>query len=127
MFLAQANQKSYIKQYCGSTPQYKIRDIIRLDTKNLFIKKSSRKLKNRHTRKYSVKKLINFYAIKSNLSSNLYIYFVFHINFIKSVTINLSHLGYMQPFKLLTKVNKKSKYKISAIINFHIFRRAKKL
>ena len=83
MLIVQANHECHANQHRDPATQYKIRDLIWLDTKNLFTKRSSRKLENRHTGKYQVKKIISNHGVKLDLSSNLYIYFFFYVNLLK--------------------------------------------
>ena len=52
MLIAQADHERHANQHRGLAPQYKIGDLVLLDTRNLFTKQPSRKLKNCHVGKY---------------------------------------------------------------------------
>lgn len=56
----------------------------------------------------------------------LYIYFILHINFFKSIVINLCQCDYIQLFNLLININRKIKYEVIIIINFCFFYKTKK-
>lgn len=84
-------------------------------------------LENFHTGKYPIKKVISLYIGELDLPPDFCIYLVFYIKLLELVATNPSHLGYMQPLSLLIEVDRKIKYKVLAIVNFHLFGRAKKL
>ena len=48
MLIAQADHECHANQHRGPAPQYQIGDLVWLDTRNLFTKRPSRKLENRH-------------------------------------------------------------------------------
>ena len=98
-----------------------------LDTKNLFTKQLSRKLENRYAGKYWVKKIISNHVVELDLPSDLHIYLVFHINLLKLAVSDNPHPGHVQPPSLPIKVDKETKYEITAIVDFRLFGKIKKL
>lgn len=127
MLIVQADQKHYTNQYRGLVLPYKIRDLVQLDIRNLFIKQPSKKLKNCCIGKYQAKKIISNHIVKLNFLNNLHIYFIFHVNLLKPFATNDPYLSYIQPLDLSIKVNGKIKYEVTAIIDSCFFRRIKKL
>lgn len=126
MFLAQIDQKYYANQCHSPAPQYKVGDMVWLDTRNLFTKRSSYKLENCHTGKYLVKKVISPYIIELDLFLDLSVYPMFHINLLKLAVTDLSHLSNVQPFGPLIKFEREIKYEIFAIVDSCHFGKAKK-
>ena len=90
MLLAQADLKCHANRHCGPAPQYKIEDLVWLDTRNLFTKRLSRKLENCHLGKYQVKKIISNYAVELDLPSDLHVHPVFYINLFEPVATDKS-------------------------------------
>lgn len=70
-------------------------DMIWFDTKNLFTKRSSCKLKNCHAGKYPVKRVISPYIVELDLLSDLCVYFVFYLNLLKLAVIDPPHLSHV--------------------------------
>lgn len=54
-------------------------------------------------------------------------HFVFHVNFFKPAATNKPHLGYIQPLEPPITVDGKIEYKVTAIVDFCIFEKIKKL
>lgn len=127
MLIAQADHEHHANQHCSLAPQYKKRDLIWLDIRNLFIKQPSRKLENCYTEKYHVKKIISNHAVKLDLLNNLYIYPVFHVNLLKPATTDDPYLGYIQFLSPPIEFDEETKYEIIVIIDSRFFERAKKL
>lgn len=101
--------------------------MVQLDSRNLFTKRSSRKLKNHHVRKYFVKKVISPYSIKLDLFLDFYIHLVFYINLLEPLATNPSHLGHVQTPGPPIEFDEKIKYEVSAIVDSCLFGRAKRL
>ena len=59
MLIAQANHKYHANRHCDLAPQYKIEDLVWLDTRNLFTKWPSKKIENCYASKYRVKRIIS--------------------------------------------------------------------
>ena len=117
MLIAQADHECHANQHCNPAPQYKIRDLVWLDIKNLFTKQPSRKLENCHVGKYRVKKIISNHAIKLDLSSDLHVKPVFHINLFEPAATNNPHLDHVQPPGPQIKVDREIKYEVIAIVD----------
>ena len=98
-----------------------------LDIRNLFTKQPNKKLENYYVGKYQVKKIISNHTPELDLLSDLYIHPVFHVNLFESATTDDSHPGYVQPFGLLIKVVRETKYEVTAIVDSCLFKRTKKL
>ena len=127
ILIVQADYERHANQYCDLAPQYKIGDLVWLDTRNLFTKQPSKKLKNSHVDKYRVKKIISNHAIKLDLLSDLYVYPIFYVNFLKPAVTDDPHPGYVQLFGPPIEVDRKIKYEVTAIVDFCFFGRTKKL
>ena len=127
MLIVQANHERYANRHCGLAPQYQIRDLVWLDTRNLFTKRPSIKLENRHAGKYRVKKIVSNHAVKLDLPSNLHIHPVFHVNFFKPAATDDPHPGYIQPPGPSIKVDRETEYEVTAIVDSRLFGRTKKL
>ena len=127
MLIVQADHKRHVNQYHGPVPQYKIEDLVWLNTRNLFTKQLSRKLKNCHSGKYQVKKIISNYVVELDLLGNLYVYLVFHVNFFEPAGTDDPHLGHIQPPGPPIEVDGETKYEIIAIVDFRLLGRAKNL
>ena len=127
MLIAQADYECHANQDCGLAFQYKIRDLVWLDTRNLFTKLSSKKLQNCHVGKYQVKRIISNYAIKLNFSSDLHIHLVFHVTFLEPATTDDLHSSHVQFLGPPIKVNKETEYKSTAIVDSRLIRKTKKL
>lgn len=56
MLIAQADYERHVNQNCGPSPQYKIKNLIWLNIKNLFTERPYRKLKNRCASTFADKK-----------------------------------------------------------------------
>ena len=52
MLIAQVDHECHANQHCGLASQYKIGDLVWLDTRYLFTNQPSRKLENHHAGKY---------------------------------------------------------------------------
>lgn len=118
MLLAQADQEYYANQQCWPAPQYKVGDMVWLNTKNLITKWPSRKLENIYDRKYAIKKIISPYTIELKLCLELQMHPVFHVNPLKPTATDLPHLGHVQPLGPPIKVDGEIKYKILEIVDF---------
>ena len=127
MLIAQADHKRHANWYRGLATQYKIRDLVWLDTRNLFTKRLSRKLENHHTGKYRVKKIFSNHIVKLDLPSDLYVHPIFHVNLFEPATTNDPHLGHVQPPGPLIEVDGKTEHEVAAIVDSWLFGRTKKL
>ena len=96
ILIAQANYECHANRHRGPAPQYKIRDFVWLDTKNLFTKRPSRKLENCRAGKYWVKRIISNYAVELDLPGDFYIHPVFHVNLLKPAATDNPHPGHVQ-------------------------------
>ena len=95
MLIAKANHERHANRHRGPASQYKIGDLVWLDTRNLFTKQLSRKLENCHVGKYRVKKIISNHAIELDLLSDLHIHLVFYINLLKPAATDDPHPGHV--------------------------------
>ena len=127
MLIAQTNHKRHTNWYRGSAPRYKIRDLVWLDTRNLFTKRPSKKQENCHAGKYRVQKIISNYAVELDLPSDLHIHPIFYINLLEPAVIDDPLSGYVQPPSPPIKVDGETKYEITAIVDSQLFGRTKKL
>ena len=127
MLIAQADHECHTNRHYGLALQYKIRDLVWLDIRNLFTKQLCKKLENRHIGKYWVKNIISKHAIKLDLPSDLHVYIVFHVNLFEPAATDDSHCGHVQPPGPSIKVDGETKYEITAIIDSCFFGRTKKL
>ena len=127
MLIAQVNHKRHANRHRGPAPQYKIRDLVLLDTKNLFIKWPSRKLENCHSGKYWVKKIISNQGVELDIPSDLHIHLVFHVNIFEPVSTDDPHLSHIQPPGLPIKVNGETKYEVTTIVDSRLFGKTRKL
>lgn len=127
MLIGQANHKCYAHWHCNPASQYKIRDLVRLNTRSFFTKRSSKKLENCHASKYQGKKIISNHVVELNLPHNLHVHPVFHVNCFQPAASNDPYLGYVQSSDPSIKVDKETKYEVIAIVDFWLFERTKKL
>ena len=127
MLIAQADHKCHANQYCGPALQYKIRDLVWLDIRNLFTKQPRKKLKNCHADKYRVKKVISNHAVKLDLLSDFHVYPVFHVNLFEPAATDNPHSSYVQPSGPPIKFDGETKYEITVIVDSRLFGRTKKL
>ena len=127
MLIAQANYECHTNRHRSPAPQYQIGDLVWLDTRNLFTKRPSRKLENRHAGKYRVKKIVSNHAVELNLPSDNYGHLVFHINLFKPAAIDDPHLGHVQPPGPPIKVDGETEYEVTSIVDSRLFERTKKL
>ena len=97
-----------------------------MDTRNLFTKQPSKKLENCHIGKYQVKKIISNHVVEFDFLSDLYVYPVFHVNLLKLAATDNPYPGHVQPSGPQIEVNGKTKYEVTAIIDFRLFGRTKK-
>ena len=118
MLIAQADHKRHANRHCSPVPQYKIRDLVWLNIKNLFTKRPSKKLENCHAGKYQVKRIISNHIVELDLFSDLHVYLVYHVNLLESTATNDPYLGHVQPLGLPIKVNGETKYEVTAIVDF---------
>ena len=98
-----------------------------MDTKNLPTKRLSRKQENHHVGKYQVKRIISNHAVKLDLLSDLHVYLIFHVNLLEPAAIDDPHPDYIELLGSQIKVNGETKYKVTAIVDFQLFGRTKKL
>ena len=98
-----------------------------MNTRNLFTKQPSRKLGNCHTGKYQVKKIVSNYAVELDLSSDLHVHPVFHVNLLEPATTDDPHPGHVQPPSPPIEVDGETEYEVTAIVDFRLFGRTKKL
>ena len=98
-----------------------------MDTRNLFTKRPSRKLENRHAGKYRVKKIISNHAVKLDLPSDFHVYPVFHVNLLEPAATDDPHPGHVQPPGPPIKVDGETEYEVTAIVDSRLFGRTKKL
>ena len=127
MLITQANYECYANQHYGPAPRYKIRDLIWLDTRNLFTKWPSKKLENCHVGKYQVKKIISNYIVELDLLSNLRVHLIFHVIFFEPAATDDPHPSHVSPLGPLIEVDWKTEYEVTAIIDSWLFGRTKKL
>lgn len=127
MLITQADYKRHANWHRGLSPQYKIGDLIWFDTRNLFTKQPTRKLKNSRTAKYQVKAIISNYAIKLDFPGNLHVCPVIHVNLLKPAATVDRHPSYVQPPGPPIKVDGETKYKVTTIVDSRFSRRTKKL
>ena len=98
-----------------------------MDTKNLFTKRPNRKLENCHVGKYQVKRIISNHAVELDLFSDLHVHLVFHVNLFDPAATNDPHPGYIKCSGSSIKVDKEIEYKVTTIVNSHLFEKTKKL
>ena len=127
MLIAQADHECHANQYCSPATPYKIRDLVWLDTKNLFTKQPSKKLENCHVGKYRVKKIISTHAVKLDLPSDLHVHPVFHVNFFEPTSTDDLHLDHVQPPGPPIEIDGETKYEVTAIVDFRLFGKTKEL
>ena len=116
MLIAQVDHEWHANQHRGLVSQYKIDDLVWLDTKNLFTKRPSRKLKNRYVGKYRVKMIISNHTVELALPNDLYVHFIFHFNLFEPAASDDPHPGHVQPLSPPIKVDGETKYEITAIV-----------
>ena len=127
ILIAQARYEPQANRHCSLAAKYKIRDLVWLNTRNLFNKRPSRKLENCHAGKYQVKKIISNHDVELDLFSDLHIYTVFYINFLESAATDDPYPSHIESSDSLIEVDGKTEYKVTAIINSCFFERTKKL
>ena len=127
MLIAQADHERHANQHRGPAPQYKVGDLVWLDTRNLFTKRPSRKLKNRHAGKYRVKRIISNHAVELDLPNDLHVHPVFHVNLLEPAATDDPHPGHVQPPGPPIEVDGETKYEVTAIVDSRLFGRNKKL
>ena len=127
MFIAQANHECHANRYRGPASQYKIGDLVWLDTRNLFTKRPSKKLENCDAGKYRVKRIISNHAVKLDLSSNLHVHPVFHVNLLEPAATDDPYPSHVQSSGPPIKVDGETEYEITAIVDSRLFRRTKNL
>lgn len=98
-----------------------------MNIRNLFTKQPSKKPENCYIGKYQIKKIINNHTIELKLSSNLHVYLVSHVNFLKLAAINDLHSGHVQPLSPPIKIDERAKYKVTNIVDSCFFGKSKKL
>ena len=127
MLIAQVDYERHANRHCGPALQYKIRDMVWLDIRNLFTKRPNRKLKNCHAAKYRVQKIISNQAVKLDLLSDLHLHLVFYVNLLEPSTTDDPHPGYIQLPCPPIKVNGETKYRVTAIVDSQLFGKTRKL
>lgn len=127
MLLVLVDQEYYTNQRRRPASQYKVGNMVWLNTKNLITKKPSRKLENIYGGKYAVKRLISPYVIELELRLEFQVHHIFHVNLLKLVATNPPHPGYVQPSGPLIEVDGKIEYKILEIVDSRLFGRTKRL
>lgn len=127
MLLAKANQERHINQRRNPAPHYKVADMVQLDTRNPFTKIPSCKLENRYAGKYSIKRVISPYVVKLELTPDLCVYSIFHVNLLEPAATEPIYLGHVELSRPLIKVDREIKYSVSVIVNSRLFRRAERL
>ena len=127
ILIVQADHECYANRHRGPAPQYKIGDLVWLDTRNLFTNRPRRKLENCHADKYQVKKIISNHVVKFDLPSDFHIHLVFHVNLFEPIATNNPHLNHVQPPDPPIKVDGETKYEVTAIVDSRLFERTKKL
>ena len=127
MLIAQADHERHANQHCGPAPQYKIGDLVWLDTRNLFTKQPSRKLENCYSGKYRVKTIISNYAVELDLPNDHHVHPVFHVNLLEPAATYDPHPGYVQPPSPPIEVDGEIKYEVTAIVDSRLFKKTKKL
>ena len=109
ILLAQADYEEYANRHRGTAPQYRVSDLVWLDTQNLFTKRPCRKLKNRRAGPYPVRRVVNTHAIELTLPEDVRVYPVFHVNLFEPVAMDKPHLGHIQPPSPLIEVDGETK------------------
>ena len=71
MLLAQVDHKKHANHHRGTAPQYRESNLMWLDTQNLFTKRPCRKLENRRTGPYPVRRVINTHAVELVLPEDI--------------------------------------------------------
>ena len=127
MLIAQADHERHANQHRGPAPQYKVGDLVWLDTRNLFTKRPSRKLENRHAGKYRVKRIISNHAVELDLPNDLRVHPVFHVNLLEPAATDDPHPGHVQPPGPPIEVDGETEYEVTAIVDSRLFGRNKKL
>ena len=88
-----------------TTPQYREGDLVWLDTRNLFTKQPCQKLENRRAESYPVKQIVSTHAIELELSEDICVHPVFHVNLLESAATDSPHAGHIQPLPLPIKLH----------------------
>ena len=127
MLIAQTDHKRHANRHCVPALQYKIGDLVWLNTRNLFTKQLNRKLKNRHAGKYQVKKIISNHAVELDLPSDLHVHPVFYVNLLELAATNNPHPGHVQTPGPPIKVDGETEYEVTTIVDSWLFGRTKKL
>lgn len=127
MLLAQTDHKLHANKRRGLAPQYKVGDMVWLNTKNLITKRPGRKLENVNGGKYAIKKIISPHAVKLELPPSLQIYPVFHVNLLEPAATNPPHSGYVQPPGQSLIVDGKVEWEVADIVDSQLFGKSKRL
>ena len=129
MLLAQADHEKYANQHRGTAPQYRIGDLVWLDTQNLFTKRLCRKLENRRAGPYPVKRVVSNHAIELVLPDDIRVHLVFHVNLLEPAAnaADPPHAGHIQLSPPPIKVDEEAKWEVVAIVDSCYYGRAKKL
>ena len=98
-----------------------------MDTRNLFTKRPSTKLENCHVGKYRVKKIVSNHAVELDLPSDLHVHPIFYVNLLEPAATDDPHPGHVQPLGPPIKVDGETEYEVTAIVDFQLFGRTKKL
>lgn len=109
MLMAQANHKCHANHHQSTAPQYKIGNMVWLDTWNLMTKKLCEKLKNYHASSYPVRQIVSTHVIKLELSKDIHIYLMFHVNLLEPAAIDSPYAEHIQSPSPPVKVNGKIK------------------
>ena len=95
MSLAQADYEKHANCHRGTAPQYRESSLVWLDTRNLFTKRSCRKLKNCRVGPYPVRRVISTHAVELVLPKDIRVHPVFHVNLLEPAATDL-HAGHIQ-------------------------------
>ena len=93
----------------------------------MFTKRPSRKLENCHEGKYRVKKIISNHVVELDLSSDLHGNPIFYVNLLEPAATDDLYPGHVQPLGPPIKVDRETKYEVTAIVDSRLFGRTKKL
>ena len=97
MLLAQADYEKYANRHRGTAPQYRVGDLVWLDTQNLFTKRPCQKLENWRTGPYPVRRVVSTHAIELTLPDDVRVHPVFHVNLLEPVAMDEPYPGHIQP------------------------------
>ena len=127
MLLAQADYEKHANCHRGTTPQYRESNLVWLDTRNLFTKRSCWKLENHFAGPYLVKQIVSTYAIKLTLPEDICMHPVFYVSFLEPAATDPSHAGYIQPLPPPIEVDGEAEWEVNAIVDSCYTGRSKKL